>query len=56
MQTHTLDKRTEELRQFITFAVGAEEYGLELLRVREVIRVREITWLPKASMAACLTP
>src|SRR5271157_6442579 len=38
----------EELRQFISFSVGDEEYGLELLRVKEVIRVREITWLPKA--------
>jgi purine-binding chemotaxis protein CheW len=37
-----------ELRQFISFSVGEEEYGLELLRVKEVIRIREITWLPKA--------
>src|SRR5271157_3241075 len=41
-------KETGELRQFISFSVGQEEYGLELLRVKEVIRVREITWLPKA--------
>jgi purine-binding chemotaxis protein CheW len=41
-------KETGELRQFISFSVGDEEYGLELLRVKEVIRVREITWLPKA--------
>jgi len=27
---------------------AAEEYGLELLRVKEVIRLRQITWLPKA--------
>ena len=37
-----------ELRQFISFSVGAEEYALELMSVKEVIRVREITWLPKA--------
>src|SRR5271169_6917129 len=37
-----------ELRQFISFSIGEEEYGLELLRVKEVIRIREITWLPKA--------
>jgi purine-binding chemotaxis protein CheW len=43
------DRRdTGELRQFISFSVGQEEYGLELLRVKEVIRIREITWLPKA--------
>ncbi|MGO9310926.1 MAG: chemotaxis protein CheW [Spirochaetia bacterium] len=45
--TKTL-RDTGELRQFISFSVGEEEYGLELLRVKEVIRVREITWLPKA--------
>jgi purine-binding chemotaxis protein CheW len=39
---------TDELRQFISFSVGEEEYGLELLRVKEIIRIREITWLPKA--------
>jgi purine-binding chemotaxis protein CheW len=37
-----------DLRQFISFTVGEEEYGLELLLVKEVIRVRKITWLPKA--------
>ncbi|HSV92020.1 MAG TPA: chemotaxis protein CheW, partial [Desulfobacterales bacterium] len=37
-----------DLRQFISFTVGDEEYGLELLLVKEVIRIREITWLPKA--------
>ena len=41
-------KETGELRQLISFSVGEEEYGLELARVKEVIRVREITWLPKA--------
>jgi len=41
-------KEIGELRQFISFSVGPEEYGLELMRVKEVIRVREITWLPRA--------
>ncbi len=41
-------KEAEELRQLISFSVGEEEYGLELLCVKEVIRMREITWLPKA--------
>lgn len=39
---------TTELKQLIGFTVGAEEYGLELLQVKEVIRMRPITWLPKA--------
>jgi purine-binding chemotaxis protein CheW len=37
-----------EMKQLISFAVGAEEYGLELAQVKEVIRMRQITWLPKA--------
>jgi purine-binding chemotaxis protein CheW len=44
----TRTNQTGELRQCISFAVGEEEYGLELLRVKEVIRVREITALPRA--------
>ncbi len=39
---------TAEVKQLISFTVGAEEYGLELLRVKEVIRMRQITWLPRA--------
>lgn len=37
-----------ELSQLISFEVGKEEYGLEILRVKEVIRIREITGLPRA--------
>jgi len=48
MQASRVSGDTGELKQFISFSVGDEEYGLELLRVKEVIRVREITWLPKA--------
>jgi purine-binding chemotaxis protein CheW len=45
-------KRTREgsgeVTQLISFMVGAEEYGLELMKVKEVIRVRNVTFLPKA--------
>ena len=41
-------KNAVEVRQLISFIVGAEEYGLDLLRVKEVIRMRQITWLPQA--------
>ena len=37
-----------EVKQLISFTVGDEEYGLELLRVKEVIRMKQVTWLPKA--------
>ncbi len=36
----------EQLKQFIGFTVGEEEFGIELLHVKEVIRIREITRLP----------
>ena len=39
----------EEVRQFLSFTVGSEEYGVELPRVREVIRIRGITRLPKTA-------
>ena len=48
MQSMKDRKGTGDLKQFISFSIGEEEYGLELLRVKEVIRIREITWLPKA--------
>ena len=37
-----------DMKQLISFTVGSEEYGLELLRVKEVIRMRQVIWLPKA--------
>ncbi|HET6485770.1 MAG TPA: chemotaxis protein CheW [Spirochaetia bacterium] len=41
------DEVEGENSQLISFAVGDEEYGLEILLVKEVIRMREITRLPK---------
>jgi purine-binding chemotaxis protein CheW len=46
--SETRHETAGEVKQLIGFTVGAEEYGLELLRVREVIRMRQVTWLPKA--------
>jgi purine-binding chemotaxis protein CheW len=40
--------RNEALEQIITFNVGKEVYGVEIQMVKEVIRQREITRLPKA--------
>ena len=47
-ESKSREEVTTELKQLIGFTVGAEEYGLELLQVKEVIRMRPITWLPKA--------
>lgn len=42
---HEMD---EDLKQLISFMVGSEEYGMEIVRVKEVIRTPAITPLPKA--------
>jgi purine-binding chemotaxis protein CheW len=47
-KSETREGTSQEMKQLISFTVGAEEYGLELMQVKEVIRMRQITWLPKA--------
>ena len=37
-----------ELNQLISFAVGEEQYGMDILRVKEVIRTPQLTHLPKS--------
>jgi len=37
-----------EMRQLISFTVGSEQYGLELMNVKEIIRMRDATWLPQS--------
>lgn len=32
--------------QFVTFRLGAEEYGIEISKVREIIRIQSVTHLP----------
>jgi purine-binding chemotaxis protein CheW len=48
MKASNDQRQSGEIEQFISFRVGEEEYGLDLLRVKEVIRLREIAWLPGA--------
>jgi purine-binding chemotaxis protein CheW len=49
LENHSKQQEMEgDLNQLISFIVGEEEYGLEILRVKEVIRIREITRLPRA--------
>ncbi len=38
----------EELNEFISFSIGEENYGVDIQTVKEVIRHKEITRLPKA--------
>jgi purine-binding chemotaxis protein CheW len=38
---------TREESKYLTFALGAEEYGLEILKVREIIGYMEVTAVPQ---------
>lgn len=38
---------TPRLNKFLTFALGEEEFGLEILKVREIIALMEITRVPR---------
>ena len=47
-QYSAMVEKEKDLKQIISFKIGNEEYGLEILKVKEVIRIKEITKLPKA--------
>lgn len=38
----------KELTQLVTFSVGGEEFGVNILQVQEIIRTMEITNVPRA--------
>jgi purine-binding chemotaxis protein CheW len=42
------DRRARERRGVLTFVVGGEVYGVEILSIREIIKLREITEVPRA--------
>ena len=44
-QTHKV--LTDKEGKYLTFALGAEEYGLEILKVREIIGYMDITAVPQ---------
>jgi purine-binding chemotaxis protein CheW len=37
-----------ELKKIVSFSCGFEDLGLEILDVKEVIRMRDVTWFPQA--------
>ena len=41
------DRRKHERRGVLTFAAGGEVYGVEILSIREIIKLREITEVPR---------
>ena len=41
-------KQDDELLQLVTFSIGEEEFGVNILKVQEIIRTMEITKVPRA--------
>lgn len=42
------ESQSKDLRQFVSFVVGGEEFGVNILAVREIIRPVDITRVPHA--------
>lgn len=42
------DRRARERRGVLTFVAGGEVYGVDILSIREIIKLREITEVPRA--------
>lgn len=43
-----LKKPDDELLQLVTFSIGEDEFGVNILKVQEIIRTMEITKVPRA--------
>lgn len=43
-----MQKKDDELLQLVTFSIGEEEFGVDILKVQEIIRTMEITKVPRA--------
>ncbi|MFW5487430.1 MAG: chemotaxis protein CheW [Desulfovibrio sp.] len=46
----TQKRQDVELMQLVTFSIGDEEFGVDILKVQEIIRTMEITKVPKAPL------
>ncbi|HOY62346.1 MAG TPA: chemotaxis protein CheW [bacterium] len=47
MAIATVESQIQKLSKYLTFTLGGEEYGLEILKVREIIGLMEITNVPR---------
>ena len=48
MANGDMQKRDDDELQLVTFSIGSEEFGVDILKVMEIIRTMEITKVPKA--------
>ena len=42
------DRRADFQREVLTFLLGVEEYALDIVRIREILRLRPVTEVPRA--------
>ena len=47
LSSKTVQRSSEHDGKYLTFALGREEYGLEILKVREIIGYMDITCVPR---------
>ncbi len=47
-KTIALTKQTDEILQLVSFNVGTEEFGIDILKVQEINRMVDITRVPRA--------
>lgn len=45
---HDSHQGHEELLQLVSFHIGGEEFGLDILRVQEIIRIQDLTRVPNS--------
>ncbi|EFL52370.1 CheW protein [Solidesulfovibrio fructosivorans JJ]] len=48
MSESTIQKQESELLQLVTFGIGEEEFGIDILKVQEIIRTMAITKVPNS--------
>ena len=46
--TRTRTASADELLQLVSFKIGDEEFGIDILKVQEIIRMTEVTRVPNA--------
>ncbi|MBN2040980.1 MAG: purine-binding chemotaxis protein CheW [Spirochaetes bacterium] len=49
MRDKTKNEKSYSSIQIVCFSIGDEEYGIEILKVQEILRLPQITILPKAA-------
>ncbi|BAH74422.1 chemotaxis protein CheW [Solidesulfovibrio magneticus] len=48
MSEPIMTNQENELLQLVTFGIGEEEFGIDILKVQEIIRIMDITKVPNA--------